>query len=320
VLQSSAKEETAMLNLMGKRYMFFFISLAVIIPGIIAMAIWGLPLSNEFKGGSLLEVRFASGKAPAPQQVVDAYHGMGIADVLVSTSGPDVLIIHSSQLPEGKSSQVTQLLGEKFNDQVTVLRFDNVGPTLAKEVTQRGVLVVLISSVVLTIFITLVFRGVANAFRYGICTVAALIHDVLVMLSVAAITGHFLGWEVDTLFLTAILTVIAFSAQDTIVLFDRIRENTSLFKRLSFETMVNHSVVQTLTRSINTQIMAVDLLLLSLALFGGATLQKFAIYLLVGMLSGSYSSEFNAAPLLIVWQNREWKTWFRRSSAPSSAA
>jgi preprotein translocase subunit SecF len=211
-------------------------------------------------------------------------------------------------------------LSTKFNDTITVLRFDNVGPSLAAEVTQRGILVVLVASVLLTIYITMVFRGVPNAVRYGLCTVAALVHDVLVMLSLAAITGHFLGWEVDTLFLTAILTVIAFSAQDTIVLFDRIRENVGIFRRLKFEAMVNHSVVQTLTRSINTQIMAVDFLLLSLALFGGVTLQKFAVYLLVGMLSGSYSSEFNAAPLLIVWENREWRTWFHRHSTTPSHA
>ena len=306
-----------MLNLMGKRYLFFSISLAVIIPGLIALAVWGLPLSNEFKGGSLLEVKFASGKAPEPHQVIDVYNSLGISDAQVSTSGEDVLVIRSSLLPGGETSPVTQALSEKFNDQVTLLRSDAVGPSLAQEVTRRGILVVLISSVALTIFITLAFRGVSNAFRYGVCTVAALIHDVLVMLSLAAITGHFLGWEVDTLFLTAMLTVIAFSAQDTIVLFDRIRENSSLFKRLKFESMVNHSVVQTLTRSINMQIMAVDFLLLSLALFGGGTLQKFAVYLLVGMLSGSYSSEFNAAPLLIVWQNHEWKNWFRHKQASS---
>jgi preprotein translocase subunit SecF len=173
---------------------------------------------------------------------------------------------------------------------------------------------------VLAIYITVVFRGVPNSARFGICTVAALIHDVLIMLSLAAITGHFLGWEVDTLFLTAMLTVIAFSAQDTIVVFDRIRENSGIFKRLNIDNMVNHSVVQTLTRSINTQIVVVDFLLFAVALFGGHVLQKFAIYLLIGMLNGSYSSDFIAAPLLIVWENREWRTWFKRNGAAKAAA
>ena len=299
-------------QLMSRRYLYFGISLAIIIPGIIALAIWGLRFSIDFEGGSMLEAKFASGKAPEPAQVIQVYQDLGIKDTQVSSSGQDLLIIRSSLIDEQTLPKVLDTLSQKFNDHVTANSFDNVGPTLAQEVTRRGTLVVAIASILLAVYITLVFRGVPNAFRYGVCTVAALLHDVLVMLSVAAITGHFLGWEVDALFLTALLTVIAFSAQDTIVVFDRIRENTASSRRLPFETLVNHSVVQTLTRSINTQIMAVDLLLLALALFGGLTLQKFAVFLLVGMFSGSYSSGFNAAPLLIVWETQEWKTWFRR--------
>src|SRR5512139_70362 len=117
---------SSMLNLMGKRYLFFFISLAVIVPGLIALAVWGLPLSNEFEGGSLLEVKFASGKAPEPHQVIEVYNGLGINDAQISTSGADVLVIRSSLLPGGQASPVTQALSQKFNDQVTLLRFDNV--------------------------------------------------------------------------------------------------------------------------------------------------------------------------------------------------
>jgi preprotein translocase subunit SecF len=244
--------------------------------------------------------------------VVKFYHDLGYPDVQVSASGNDVLIIRTSTMDQNKMVGVVKALGDQFKDQVTTLRFDNVGPTLAREVTDRSILLVVVASVILSIYITLAFRGTPNAFRYGVCTVAALIHDVLVMLSVAAITGHFWGWEIDTLFLTAILTVIAFSAQDTIVVFDRIRENVPNYRRLSFDKMVNHSIVQTLTRSINTQVMAVQFILLALALFGGITLQRFAVFLLVGMLSGSYSSDFVAAPLLIVWENKEWRNWFKR--------
>jgi preprotein translocase subunit SecF len=309
-----------MLNLMSKRYWYFAFSLAIIIPGIISMILWGLPLSNEFKGGSLLEAKFASGQTPEVTQVIEEYHSLGYNDVQVVTSGADVLEIRTSQLPDGQLAQILASLSTKFNDQVTAQRFDNVGPRVAQELTTRGILVVLVSSTALAIYITLAFRGVANAFRFGVCTVAALIHDVLVLFSLAAITGHFLGWEIDTLFLTALLTVIAFSAQDTIVVFDRIRENSTLFRKLNIENLVNHSVVQTLTRSLNTQILVVDFLLLSLALFGGVTLQKFAVYLLIGMLSGSYSSDFIAAPLLIVWENREWHNWFKRKDIARATA
>ncbi len=307
-----------MLNLMGKRYLYFLFSLLLIIPGLVSLVLWKLPLSSEFTGGSLLQLQFASGKAPPPAQVVQDYQNLGITDAQVATSGADTLIIRSGVIPQSRVAQITDTLSKQFNDSLTVQRFDSTGPSVAQDVTQRGILVVVVSSVILTMYITLVFRGVPNAFRYGLCTVAALVHDVLLMLSLAAITGHFLGWEVDTLFLTAMLTVIAFSAQDTIVVFDRIRENSSLFKRLSFERIVNHSVVQTLTRSINTQVLVVDFLLLAMVLFGGITLRKFSIYLLVGMISGSYSSDFIAAPLLIIWQNKEWRNWFHRGHQPTT--
>jgi preprotein translocase subunit SecF len=308
-----------MLNLMAKRYYYFGFSLLIILSGIVAMFLWGLKFSNDFKGGSLLEAKFASGKTPPSSQVVQFYHEKGYPDVQVSTSGNDILIIRTSTMDQAAMVTMVKSLSDKFVDQITTLRFDNVGPTLAREVTNRSILLVGIASVVLAIYITLAFRSTPNSFRYGVCTVVALVHDVLVMLSVAAITGYFWGWEIDTLFLTATLTVIAFSAQDTIVVFDRIRENVANYRRLSFPSLVNHSVVQTLTRTINTQVMAVQFILFSLVLFGGITLQRFAVFLLVGMLSGSYSSDFIAAPLLIIWENKEWRTWFRRKNGMNLA-
>ncbi|MGA9533459.1 MAG: hypothetical protein WBR18_12145, partial [Anaerolineales bacterium] len=135
---------------------------------------------------------------------------------------------------------------------------------------------------------------------------------------VEAILGHFLGWEVDALFLTALLTVIGFSVHDSIVVFDRIRENESIYRKLSYETLVNHSIVQTLDRSINTQL-TVALTLLALLLLGGVTTRHFVTTLLIGVFSGTYSSIFNAAPILVVWENKEWRRWFRRRPAAASA-
>jgi preprotein translocase subunit SecF len=163
-------------------------------------------------------------------------------------------------------------------------------------------------------YITYAFRGVPHAFRFGVAAILAMLHDVLVVVSVQVLLSHFLGWEIDSLFLTALLTVIGFSVHDTIVVFDRVRENQRVNRRLPFETLVNHSIVQTLARSINTQL-TVMLTLLALLLFGGVTMQHFVTILLVGVLSGTYSSIFNAAPILVVWENREWRRWFRRSRA-----
>ncbi len=143
-----------------------------------------------------------------------------------------------------------------------------------------------------------------------------MLHDVAVVVGVEAIVAHFFKWEVDSLFLTALLTVIGFSVHDTIVVFDRIRENLNIYRRLPYETVVNHSIVQTLVRSINTQL-TVMLTFLTLALFGGITIRHFVVTLLVGVFSGTYSSIFNASPILVVWENREWQNWFRRREKQS---
>jgi preprotein translocase subunit SecF len=201
---------------------------------------------------------------------------------------------------------------ERFSSDVTVLRSESVGPTISREVTVRAGLAVAVAAVVVVIYMTFAFRGIPHAFRYGVCAIIAMIHDVAVVVSLGAIGGHFFGWQIDALFLTALLTVIGFSVQDKIVVFDRIRENSNIHRRLPFETLVNHSIIQTLQRSINTQLMTVEFMLLALALFGGVTLREFAVILLVGLFSGTYSSIFIAAPVLVAWENREWRTWFGR--------
>ncbi|MGE5251226.1 MAG: protein translocase subunit SecF, partial [Bacteroidota bacterium] len=160
-------------------------------------------------------------------------------------------------------------------------------------------------------YIWFAFRGVEHPFRYGTAAVIAMLHDVLVVLGVEAMLGYFLGWEADALFLTALLTVIGFSVHDTIVVFDRVRENSHIYRRVDYETLVNHSIVQTLDRSIATQL-TVMFTLTALALFGGESIRHFVIILLVGIFSGTYSSIFNASPILVVWENKEWRTWFRR--------
>ncbi len=304
-----------MLNLMGKRYWFFAFSAVVILIGIAIIAFNKLPVSIDFKGGSLLEVQVASGKLPEPAKVYELYQSLGISNTQVLTSGTDILIMRSEGITEEVKAKILSELGTMSGGEVVVRRADTVGPTISQQVTQNGALAVAASSIALVLFITFSFRNVQGGFVYGICTVVALVHDIMVIFAITALGGLLWGWQVDTLFLTALLTVIAFSAQDTIVVFDRIRENSNIFRRLDFEQLVNHSVVQSMTRSINTQLMTVDFMLLALALFGGVTLREFAIVLLVGMISGSYSSIFIAAPLVIIWQTGEWRNWFGRKPA-----
>ncbi len=308
-----------MINIIGKRYYYFLFSLLIIIPGLIILIVNGLPLAIDFTGGSLIEVRFESGQLPQPAQVIAVYDSLDIADASVQTTGQGTVVVRSSFLDETGRSQVIAALEEQFADNVVVLRFDSVGPTIGQEVASRAALAVLAAAVVIIIYITFAFRGIQNAFRYGICAIIAMFHDVLVVISLTAIGSVLLGWQMDALFLTALLTVIGFSVQDKIVVFDRIRENSAIYRRLNFETLVNHSIVQTLQRSINTQLMTVEFMLLALALFGGVTLREFALIMLVGLLSGTYSSIFIAAPSLVVWENHEWRTWFRRGEARASA-
>jgi preprotein translocase subunit SecF len=301
-----------MLDIIGKRYYYFLISLIVIVPGVIALIVWGLPLAIDFTGGSDLEVTFASGKAPEPAQIITLYQKMGIPDVQAQTSGTDGMIIRSTEIDETTATKIIAQMESQFNTTVNVLRFDTVGPLIGAEVTRTALIAVAAAAVLILGYITFAFRGVQHAARFGTAAIIAMIHDVLVVVGIEALLGHFAHWEADSLFLTALLTVIGFSVHDTIVVFDRIRENATIYRRLPFERVVNHSIIQTLGRSINTQL-TVMVCTAALALFGGITIRQFATILLVGIFSGTYSSIFNAAPILVVWENREWKNWFRRS-------
>ncbi len=301
------------MNIVGRRYWYFAISLIVIIPGLIALGVWGLPLAIDFTGGSILEVRFDSGSAPLPAEVVKLYDDKGVSDPLVQSAGEADIIARSKPIDEATKADLIDEMNARFKGPITVLRFDSVGPSVGAEVAQRATGAVGLAALGIMLYITYAFRGIPHAFRYGMSAILAMLHDVAVVIGVEAILGHFLGWEVDALFLTALLTVIGFSVHDSIVVFDRIRENQRIYRHLDFETLVNHSIVQTLDRSINTQL-TVMLTLLALLLFGGVTTRHFVAILLIGVFSGTYSSIFNAAPILVVWENREWHTWFRRKA------
>ena len=307
-----------MIDIIGKRYFFFGLSLILIIPGIVILIAQGLPLSIDFTGGSLLEFQFESGELPQPAEIIVVYDSIGIDDALVQTTGQGSLVVRSSFLDDSTRGQVIAAMEEQFSRKLIVLRFDSVGPTIGQEVTARAALAIAVAALAVIIYITYAFRSIEHSLRYGICAIIAMLHDVLIVISLGAITGLLLGWQINALFLTALLTVIGFSVQDKIVVFDRIRENSNVYPRLPFETLVNHSVIQTLQRSINTQLMTVEFMLLAIVLFGGVTLREFALILLVGLLSGTYSSIFIAAPTLVIWDNQEWKSWFRRQ--PREAA
>ena len=310
-----------MLNIVAKKYYFFLLSFLIIIPGLVIIAIDGLPLSIDFKGGSLIELEVQPNTAPKPEEVIEIFEKNGIPDAQVQTANQDgatILVIRSSSLSQEKYSLIINELRTRFDRNLEERKFDTVGPSISQSVTQRALLAIAIAAIAVIIYITFAFRGISHAFRYGICAIIAMLHDILVVISIGAVGSRLFGWQMDSLFLTALLTVIGFSTQDKIVVFDRIRENEPILRKVPFEKLVNHSIVQSLQRSINTQLMTVEFLLLSLALFGGATLREMSVILLIGLLSGTYSSIFIAAPILVVWENREWRTWFRKAKAPNA--
>ena len=306
-----------MWNIVGRRYWYFAFSLLVIVPGLIALLFGGLPLAIDFTGGSLLKIRF-EGTPPQPGAIKAIYAEFDFDDSQVQTLEDSGIQIRSRAMDDAARDDIETAIAE-LHGAFTELEFSSVTPTIGAEVIQGALQTIGIATVVIMGYLWWAFRQVPHAFRYSVAAILGLLHDVAVIVGVAALFGQLLGWQVDSLFLTALLTMLGFSVQDKIVVFDRIREN--LVRRRSgerYEQIVNLSIVQTVARSLVTQL-TMFFTMLALALFGGITIRNFIVIMLVGLLSGTYSSIFNAAQILVVWENREWRTWFRRRPARQAA-
>ena len=293
-----------MFNIVEKRHWYFLLSALIIIPGLVAMiysiVAFGSPvkLSIDFTGGTLLELSFDQAVQPADVRQVLAENGF--PGSTVTTTADDTVLIRTKPMePEAKTG-IMNALEQAFGG-VEELRFESVGPAVGAEVTRTASIAVAVAALFILAFIIFAFRKVPNAFRYGVCAIAAMVHDILVTVGLFSLAGLILNWEADALFLTALLTVIGFSVQDTIVVFDRIRENIPKRRGEPYETIVNRSLLETIHRSLATQLNAI-FVLIALLLFGGATTKQFVAVLLVGLLSGTYSSIFNAVPLLVAWE------------------
>ncbi len=287
------------MNIIQRRKIWYLISLVLIIPGIMALIFWGLPTGIDFKGGTLLDIQFIN--QTAKNQVQEAINAAGIKNVNIQTSGDD-FIIRTPVLDSQTQNKLTDELGKIGEYKQN--RLETVGPTVSSDLKHKAIIAVIIASLAIIVYIAIAFRKVprpASSWRFGVCAVLALIHDLAFVTGAFAILGHFFGFEVDSLFITALLTIMGFSVHDTIVVFDRIRENLRKSPSLDFETNVNNSILQTLNRSLNTSF-TVLLVLFALYLLGGQTLKHFMLALLIGIAIGTYSSIFNAPPLLVSWQ------------------
>ncbi len=322
---------SGLLDIVGKRKYYYIFSAIVIGLGIVAMGLstaqFGSPLklSIDFTSGSLMEMQFIE-EQPQPADVRQifadfTFNGVDFKDTVVTTAeqlGQQTIIVRSKYLDDEAKAAVTGQIRSQLGD-FNELRFDSVGPTIGQEVTRAGSMAVLAASVAILIFFILAFRSVPNAFRYGVAAVVAMFHDILVTAGIFAVFGMIWGWEMDALFLTAILTVIGYSVHDTIIVFDRIRENLPRYRTEKFDVVCNRSLQETLTRSVVTSL-STAFVVVAIMVFGGSTILQFVTIILVGIVSGTYSSIFTATPILVSWQQGEFGSLFRRDSSPAANA
>ncbi len=301
-----------MFQFVQRRQLYFAISGVLIGLGILAMLVSlvtsGTPfrLGVDFLSGTRFEYQFL--EATTEDAVRDVFTRDGIENPTVTSLQGDGLENAWQIRTPFVSPEQVQIIEEDLVATIgpvkeDATRVDSVSPSVGAEVTRSAIVAILVASGIILFYIMFSFRQVPNPFRYGVCAVIAMLHDLLMIMGFAAITGMLLGWEVDALFLTAILTVAGFSLQDTIVVFDRIRENIAKRPTENFETTVNRSVLETIHRSLATQLSAM-FIMVAILLFGGASIKPFIAVLFVGLLSGTYSSIFTAVPLLVAWEKR----------------
>ncbi len=287
------------MKLLKFKWFYFAFSLLIILPGLFSLIRWGLRLSIDFTGGSVLVLKFIDNQKSKNQDGLFA--AAQTADNITYT-------FRSHQITNDDKEKLKNQLISKYG-KIEEKSFETVGPVIGKELTQKAFLAIIVASGAIVTYIAWSFRHVPKAYsawKFGASAVVALLHDVLLVAGLFSLLGHFYHVEIDSLFITAMLTVIGFSVHDTIVVFDRIRENLNKFPNLSFVDIADFSLSETLVRSLNTSL-TVIITLVALLLFGGESIRWFIVALLVGIVSGTYSSIFNATPILVLWESKSKK-------------
>jgi len=300
-------------NLVENRRKYYTFSAILISLGIAAMVYSYVTTGSvfqvgvDFRSGTRYEVQFT--KPVTEDQVREVFVDNGVSNPAVIALRGEGLRnawqIRAEFATPAESQVIVDALEENLVPLIPgTIEVQSVSPAVGREVTRAAFLAIAVAAIVILFYIMFVFRQIPNSFRYGACAVAAMVHDLLIIFGFASITGLVLGWEVDALFLTAVLTVTGFSLQDTIVVFDRIRENIARRPLERYETVVNRSILETVDRSVATQMSAM-FILVAILLFGGASIRPFIAVLFIGLLSGTYSSIFIATPLLVSWEKGE---------------
>jgi preprotein translocase subunit SecF len=284
------------MDIVGRRNWYFLLSLAIILPGIISMAFFGFRLGIDFAGGDQYNLAFTRPvQASVVQKEMDTFN----VEATVQQAGPNGVLITTKPLSSAQETTIRADLAQKFPLDPSRSSYAQVGPTIARELVVGAGGLIAIASILIVIYLSFRFN-----YKFAVCAILALLHDVFVLTGIYSILGKVFNLplgEINTLFVTAVLTVIGFSVHDTIVIFDRIRENLRQASRLTFEQNVNLSIIQSLARSLNTS-MTVVFVLVALFLISPQNIKGFTLALLIGIVSGTYSSIFNASPLLVVWR------------------
>ncbi len=294
-------------RIIQRRNIFFFLSGAVLAASIAATALWGLRLGIDFTGGSLLEVRFQDSKVQTEKIQQDLLaEGFNVASMQKTSSG--TFLLRLEPLSEDEHQRLLRALESVSGFSVEELRFDSIGPTVGKELKEKAIIALSLALLAIILYIAWAFRKVSYpvaSWKYGLGAIAALFHDVAIIAGVFAVLGKFYNVEIDAYFVTALLTVIGFSVHDTIVVYDRTRENLLKGSRNEpFDEVVNRSVNETISRSVNTSLTTL-FVLGTLYFFGGDSIRHFVLALMLGIIVGTYSSIFIASPLLLVWKRKK---------------
>lgn len=286
------------MNFMRFKWFYFLLSALVILPGIFSLVKYGLRPSVDFTGGSVWELKFKESAVGEKLTEVAAVLRENKMEVnSLQLSGEKQVLIKMKPVDKEEISIAKAALAKELEEMPEEIRFETVGPVLGTELVRKTIIAVSLASLVILFYIAWQFKDL----MFGACAILGMFHDTLVMLGIFSLLGHYYGVEVDTLFVTAMLTILSFSVHDTVVVYDRVRESQKRYPKVAFAELVNKAVTETLPRSINNS-MTIIFMLIALWLLGGETIKWFAFALLVGTISGTYSSTFTSAPLLVVWQ------------------